>query len=195
MSYLDAVQAAAFLRFRSASGVGNAVMRGGLAPVGRGRSSACFHDPSDEGVVTIDDSGKWWVGSEPQDLEAYLKALCEEGYGVQAFRLARCTCGSERFKVKADRDEGAAQWTCVACSAQNLVCDSADAWDDAKPKAWSCVECRSKEANVGCGFALLDSGEVRWIYLGLRCAKCGILGCFADWKIDYEPSTHLLEQV
>jgi len=36
MAYLDAVQAAAFLRFRSASGVRNAVMRGELVPVGRG---------------------------------------------------------------------------------------------------------------------------------------------------------------
>jgi hypothetical protein len=25
--------------------------------------------------------------------------------------------------------------------------------------------------------------------------KCGILGCFAGWKIDYAPSRQLLEQV
>jgi hypothetical protein len=35
-AYVDAIQAAAFLRFRSPSGVRNAVMRGELTPVGRG---------------------------------------------------------------------------------------------------------------------------------------------------------------
>ncbi len=144
--------------------------------------------------MTIDDRGKWWIGSEPQDLEAYLKVLTEDGYGVQAFRLARCACGSERFELEADGNEGTARRTCAACGAQQFMCDSAEYWDEAEPEAWSCVECKSKHANVGVGFALLESGEVRWIYLGARCASCGILGCYADWKIDYEPSTHLMEQ-
>ena len=145
--------------------------------------------------MTIDRSGKWWIGSEPQDLEAYLKAWTEEGYGIQAFRLARCSCGSERFELEADENEGAARRTCAACGAQHLMCDSAEYWDEAEPDTYECVECKSSHANVGVGFALLESGEVRWIHVGARCTSCGILGCFADWKIDYEPSTHLMEQV
>jgi hypothetical protein len=27
----------------------------------------------------------------------------------------------------------------------------------------------------------------------MRCIKCGVLGCYAEWKIDYSPSMHLLE--
>jgi len=49
--------------------------------------------------------------------------------------------------------------------------------------------------NVGVGFSLYDDGEVRWLYLGERCSKCGILGCFAGWKVGYSPSKGLLEQV
>jgi hypothetical protein len=145
--------------------------------------------------MTIDESGTWWVGSEPRDIEGFLKAFADDGYEVRAFRLAHCTCGSDRFSLEADDNEGAARRTCVACGTEYFICDSADSWQDAEPEPWSCIECKSKHANVGCGFALRANGEVRWIYVGARCARCGILGCYAGWKIDYEPSTHLLDRV
>lgn len=145
--------------------------------------------------MTIDKSGTWWIGSAPEDIEGFLQAYAEDGYKVDAFRLARCACGSDRFKVDADDNEGAARRTCATCRKRHFVCDSAETWDDAEPEAWKCIECKSKHANVGCGFSLHDDGEVRWIYLGVRCAECGILGCFAGWKINYGPSTHLLDQV
>ncbi|MFI5896109.1 alpha/beta fold hydrolase [Actinoplanes sp. NPDC051513] len=34
--------------------------------------------------------------------------------------------------------------------------------------------------------------EVRWISIGLRCLTDGTLGVYADWKIDYTPTAHLL---
>ena len=49
--------------------------------------------------------------------------------------------------------------------------------------------------DVGVGFSLYDDGEVRWLCVGERCPKCGILGCFAGWKVGYSPSKGLLEQV
>jgi hypothetical protein len=33
---------------------------------------------------------------------------------------------------------------------------------------------------------------VRWISLGLRCVQDGTLGVYADWKVDYSPTGHLL---
>jgi hypothetical protein len=38
-------------------------------------------------------------------------------------------------------------------------------------------------------------GEVRWLYVGDRYSNCGILGCYAGWKVAYTPSKQLLEQV
>jgi hypothetical protein len=35
---------------------------------------------------------------------------------------------------------------------------------------------------------------VHWLYVGCRCAKCGVLGCMVDWKVAYEPSLQLLDQ-
>jgi len=147
--------------------------------------------------VTIDRSGTWWVGSEAQDLESYLRALvdAEDGYPVEAFRLARCKCGSELFELKLDRDQTAAQRTCLACGSQHFVCDSEEVWEGDLVETCTCIECRSTQANLGCGFALREDGEVRWIYLGVRCATCGILGCYADWQIRDGDSTHLMEQV
>ncbi|SPL94568.1 unnamed protein product [[Actinomadura] parvosata subsp. kistnae] len=43
------------------------------------------------------------------------------------------------------------------------------------------------------GFALRGDGEVRWVSVGLRCLRDGSLGVYADWKIDYSPTAHLLE--
>lgn len=49
--------------------------------------------------------------------------------------------------------------------------------------------------NVTVGFSRRDDGEVRWVYLGLRCIEDSVLGCYADWKIDYSPSIQLLAEV
>jgi hypothetical protein len=57
--------------------------------------------------VAIDKSGKWWVGDSPEDLHEYLKTYAD--YPMQEFRLAKCTCGSSRFQLWSDDDEGVAK--------------------------------------------------------------------------------------
>ena len=54
--------------------------------------------------------------------------------------------------------------------------------------------CGGLDYSVAIGFALRDSGEVRWVTVALRCTACGILGSFADWGIDYTSSTQLLDR-
>jgi hypothetical protein len=31
--------------------------------------------------------------------------------------------------------------------------------------------------------------------VGVRCVSCGVLGCFASWKVAYSPSHYLIERV
>jgi hypothetical protein len=147
--------------------------------------------------MSIDKAGKWWVGSSPEDIKEYLEAYSAppEGYGTQAFRQAKCECGSENFELFADDDEGCAKRICGLCGSEHFICDSEEFWAESTPEKWKCVECGSTRANIGIGFSLYDHGEVRWLYLGERCAACGILGCFAGWKVAYAPSKQLLEQV
>lgn len=143
--------------------------------------------------MTIDRTGKHWVATHPLDIKAYLRAYTE-GTPISAFRLAQCSCSSIEFRVEADADEGCVQRSCTRCSTTHFVCDSQEHAAEAKLKPWRC-KCRSGEANIGVGFSLHDNGDVRWLYVGLRCRKCGTLGCIADWKVQYAPSAHLPDAV
>lgn len=65
---------------------------------------------------------------------------------------------------------------------------------DAKPKLGKCSVCKTgKQYNVRVGFIRRDNGSVKWVYIGNRCMNCGTLGSYLDWKIDYEP-TDAMEQ-
>ncbi|MEZ6068456.1 MAG: hypothetical protein R3B90_22700 [Planctomycetaceae bacterium] len=147
--------------------------------------------------MAIDKTGKWWVGSDADDLAEYLSAFTEDGFLATEFRVAKCDCGSKVFNLAIDSDEGAATRTCAECGHTYFICDSEEYWEDASPKKWKCFgKCNSKTANVCVGFALRDDGkDVHWIYVGTRCSVCGVLGCYGDWKIDYSPSLQLMDSV
>ena len=146
--------------------------------------------------MSIDKSGKWWVGSTPEDIRGFLEAYASEGYEVHEFRLAKCDCGSGAFQLDADDNEGVAKRTCPNCQKVHFLCDSEEFAEDADFQHWKCVECASEFSNVGVGFSLYDDdSEIRWLYVGCRCSSCGVLGCFAGWKIAYAPSRHLFDNV
>jgi hypothetical protein len=144
----------------------------------------------------IDTSGKWWKGSSPEDLDEYLRALSASSYPISEFRLSQCSCGGVRFVLRVEQDEGIAKRVCESCSAENFICDSAEhSRPGQRLKPFKCVTCKSKVANVGVGFALYeDEKAIQWLYVGNRCADCGVLGSMVDWKVGYEPSLHLLGQ-
>ncbi|MFZ0824055.1 MAG: hypothetical protein WAM87_10400 [Terriglobales bacterium] len=144
--------------------------------------------------MSIDKSGKWWIGTSVDDLREYLEAYSADNYCIHEFRPAKCKCGGETFELLADDDEGCAKRTCTSCAIGKFICDSEEYWSDATPGQWKCIECGSTSANIGVGFSLYEDGEVRWLYVGERCANCGILGCLAGWKIAYSPSKQLLER-
>ena len=146
--------------------------------------------------MSIDASGKWWVGTSPEDIKGFVEAYGTQcSYAVHEFRLAKCASGSVDFRLDADDTEGVAKRTCAKCSRKHFLCDSEEFAEEAEFEHWSC-ECGSEVTNIGVGFSLRKKGgEIRWLYVGCRCAKCGILGCFAGWKIDYSPSRQLFDRV
>ena len=147
--------------------------------------------------MAIDTSGKWWVGSSPQDLEEYLRAYSEGSYPTKLFRLAICACGSDVFSLEADDDEGVARRTCAKCGTAHFICESGEFWKDAKPDRFQCVECGGCNCNVGVGFALYDDSPsaIKWLYVGERCSACGVLGCMAGWKVGMDDALGLLDEV
>ena len=107
-------------------------------------------------VVSIDSTGKWWIGDQPNDIREFLEAYASDGYKVDEFRLTKCTCGSERFLLWADDDEGCAKRQCESCKRSSFVGDSEEYREEAKPEQWKCTVCKSKAGtcNVGVGFSL-----------------------------------------
>ncbi|MFJ3576056.1 hypothetical protein [Streptomyces rubiginosohelvolus] len=68
---------------------------------------------------------------------------------------------------------------------------SKEYWEDDEPGAAGCF-CGSEEFEAAVAFSLGDGGSIRWVTVGLRCIKDGFCGVYADWKIDYGPTDHLL---
>ena len=147
-------------------------------------------------TMSIDTSGKWWKGTEPEDLEEYLSCLSEEAYKTSEFRLARCTCESLEFELHYNVNEEVARRKCGKCSEIHYICGSAEYWvPGLRMKKFKCIECRSTLANTGVGFSLYaDQPGIRWLYVGERCISCGVLGSVIDWKVGLSDSFHLMEE-
>ena len=110
--------------------------------------------------MAIDKSGKWWVGSEPADLQEYLTAYTDSqcAYAATSYRPVVCSCGSERFLL--DRAGSVTRRTCPACGQFKMVCRKVEDWEESEAEEgvepYSCIDCASHEANVMVGFANYD---------------------------------------
>lgn len=145
--------------------------------------------------MTIDRSRKWWTGTEAADIDEYLAAYSAAEYPTERVIQIKCVnCGADTFTVRVDDEEGCAERTCTSCGATSLIFDSQDTIDEAELEDAACP-CGGETFNAAAGFALRDDGEIRWVYLGLRCTRDGVLGCYSDWKIDYSPTAHLFERI
>ena len=144
--------------------------------------------------VTLDKSGTLWRGEDFTDLAEFMGAFQAGGYPVAKAAEYVCgQCGGRAFKVIIDDEEGCAQRVCIACQDVAFIADSAEHWQDADPGECVCP-CGGTEFAVAVGFALREDGDVRWVSIGLRCLTDNTLGVYTDWKIDYSPTEHLLEQ-
>jgi ribosomal protein S27AE len=141
----------------------------------------------------IDESGQWWTGEDFADLAEYIRLLTAGGYPADRVVQSVCTCGGTAHHLLADQAEGAAQRICATCGATAFIADSEELWGEAQPERWRCV-CGHDTTELAVGFSLRGDGDVRWVTVGQRCIRCGVLGSFVDWKIDYGPSAQLVEQ-
>ena len=125
-----------------------------------------------------------------------MDAFSAESYRARTVVHATCaSCGGTRFSIALDEEEGCAVRTCASCSESRALLDSIEFMADATLEGAECP-CGGSTFNTAVGFAFYDDSEdVRWVYLVLRCTTDGVLGCYADWKIDYSPTEHLLRAV
>lgn len=154
--------------------------------------------------MAIDDSGEWWVGSEPKDIQEYLEVYTrseDAAYPAAAYRPVHCKCGLDQFML--ERAGAVTRRTCTACGQSSFICRQAEDWAEAEEEEgvepYSCIACESKQANLAIGFAGYEEDPqldaIKWFYVGVRCANCGILSCFNDGKVGQGPASEVYKHI
>lgn len=137
----------------------------------------------------------YWTSDTAEDISEYLR-LYSENRDIDVKSVVCHSCGNDSFELKVDQDEDAVQVKCTKCTTKKILLDCEDVWEDANPKWKNCPICKkSKSYNVKVGFARRESGSVKWVYIGNRCTNCGTLGSYLDWKVDYEPTEEMEENI
>jgi hypothetical protein len=140
--------------------------------------------------------GKYRYGDSAADIRAELERYGQvNGYPVHHAAEAKCTCGGTVFKLRLDDNEGAAVRQCLACANEHPIGDSADFLDAAELEECACP-CGAEQFEITVGVSLYaDSEDVKWLYLGCRCAKCGLTAVYGDWKNEFNGYRQLLARV
>ncbi len=141
-------------------------------------------------------AGQYSYGDSQLDIRDELLGYSKaNGYPAVHFADAVCNCGGKVFNLLLDDTEGAAVRKCVGCKAEHPIGDSDEYLEDAELEEGECP-CGSGEFEITAGVALYqDSEDVKWLYIGCRCVKCGLTACYGDWKNEYIGFREFLNRV
>lgn len=103
------------------------------------------------------------------------------GYPVSRFEAVECGCNQEELLLFSNDNQGGAFAECPTCSSQIDIMNSREYAEDPDHNVCSC---ENKTLLLGVGLALYDdgTGDVRWVYVGALCRKCGLAGVYTDWQ-------------
>jgi hypothetical protein len=145
--------------------------------------------------LALKQRGQYWYGSNGDDVWAYFQWWTRQDPATH-HRQAICACGSAVFRVDHENDDDGPARTCLACSRHHVMLRANQVfdWDDAEP--YECL-CEGHEFEVyGITVPYSDDPDsADWFYLGMRCVKCGCLGCYKELHVrasDYREELDLL---
>jgi hypothetical protein len=145
--------------------------------------------------MALSKRGDCHYGSTSDDTRAFLADYSADGYPAQHFAECRCGCGGKQFRLALDETQGAAVRTCNACESAQPIADSAEYLEEASLEECACP-CGAEAFELTIGVSLYaDSRDVRWLFVGARCSRCGLIGCYGDWKNEYLGYEELLAHV
>jgi hypothetical protein len=132
-------------------------------------------------------------GDTAADIREYLRDYSNSsGYLAQHYADPTCPCGHGLFRLALDETQGAAVRTCRRCGAKHAIGDSTEYLADAQLEECACP-CGAEVFELTIAVSLYrDSDDVRWLYVGARCARCGLIGCYGDWKNEFQGYKELL---
>ncbi|MER6672897.1 hypothetical protein [Streptomyces sp. NPDC000983] len=134
------------------------------------------------------------------NVSAKLSAFLREADDDRPVRIVPCVCaGCGRGVFSLLVNASGAERECSGCGGRAFIADSEEywneeSWEEDEPGVAECP-CGSEEFEAAVAFSLGGDGSVRWVTVGLRCTEDGFCGIYADWKIDYGPTGHLLTMV
>ena len=146
--------------------------------------------------MTVVKRGNHRYGDRQSDIRTELLRYSElNGYPTHHFADAKCKCDGQLFRLALDDTQGAAVRTCVGCKAEHPIGDSEEYLEEAELEECACP-CGGEEFEITAGVSLYeDSQDVRWLYLGCRCPKCGLTAAYGDWKNEFNGYQALLARV
>ncbi len=150
----------------------------------------------------LEKRGEYWYGDGHADLRTELTRYGEQnGYPIDNFVDVRCKCGNDTFNLATDEDAGVAIRHCSKCGHEHMMGDSADFADEAEDIGQHECVCDVDEFQLTVGIHryrredATPSSDVRWLYIGCRCSQCGLVGCYADWKNEFNDYEKLMDMM
>ena len=115
------------------------------------------------------------------DLEQSIKQYSEKnGYPISDFVEVHCDCGSNKFHLYSDDDNGGAYIICSKCKKEMNIENSKEYIEE---EVNNICNCDNDSLNIAIGKAFYpDSKDPRWVYVGAKCDQCGLSGVYVDWK-------------
>ena len=140
--------------------------------------------------------GEYRYGDSQADIrEELMRYSKSNAYVTHHFADAVCKCGRKVFRLSLDDNEGAAVRKCNGCTTEHPIGDSDEYLEEATLQECACP-CGGADFEITIGVSLYDDREdVRWLYLGCRCPKCGLTAVYGDWKNEFNGYQELLSHV
>lgn len=133
--------------------------------------------------MTLKKRGKYYYGDCQADIRGEVLRYSElNEYVAHHFADAICSCGSKTFGLALDDDQGVAVRVCSQFNTEHAIGDSKEFLEDSSLEECACP-CGNETFEITAGVSLYeDSEDVKWLYLGCRCPKCGLTAVYGDWK-------------
>lgn len=159
---------------------------------GRSRTEKAFHGAKQ---MALHKRGRFYYGDSQTDIRDELTRVGRiSDYVPTQFADTQCVCGGRTFRLRLDETAGAAVRICARQNCANVhpICDSEEYLDDAELEDCECP-CGGDEFEITIGVHLYNGTEdVKWLYIGCRCAACGLTANYGDWTNEFADYRKLL---
>ena len=128
--------------------------------------------------------GKYYYGDNQADLALELERYSKlNKYPVDEIENIICEkCGQQSFKLFSDDEGSAALCQCINCGEKKFIRDSLNFINQDELDNHECM-CENENFEITVGLSFYQgTKDVRWVYVGGYCSKCGMVGNYIDWN-------------